>query len=138
MSRAAMLRRAALQLNFQPAKGRKNSGMYRAQNDLDTPTAATAMAPQGYGMDPNVTTWGGGILVERSIGKNETVYHLYVSRMTNECPLANWQTNSRVDHAVSNSITGPYTFQDVAIPTFSPTRIGNSWRSYFHCCEIDN
>jgi hypothetical protein len=39
--------------------------------------------------------------------------------MTNGCPLQNWGSNSRVDHAASESPTGPFKFVDVAIPTFA-------------------
>jgi len=69
--------------------------------------------PQGYGMQPNCTTWGGGVIFD---GKN---YHIYVSRMTNACPLSYWGKNSRIDHAVSNSITGPYEFKDPAVNTWA-------------------
>jgi hypothetical protein len=40
--------------------------------------------PQGYGMRPNVTTWGGGAIFDGS------KYHIYVSRMTNDCLLKTW------------------------------------------------
>mmetsp|Transcript_4254 Transcript_4254/g.6102 ORF Transcript_4254/g.6102 Transcript_4254/m.6102 type:complete len:406 (-) Transcript_4254:3-1220(-) len=70
--------------------------------------------PQGYGMTPNVTSWGGGIIHDNG------TYHLYVSRMTNNCSLSTWVKNSRIDHAVSTTgPTGPYYFHDVAINTFS-------------------
>jgi len=39
--------------------------------------------------------------------------------MTNGCPLSHWGKNSRVDHGVSDSITGPYKFDSVAIPTWA-------------------
>jgi hypothetical protein len=72
--------------------------------------------PQGYGMAPNISsTWGGGVIYN-SVGKE---YHMFVSRMTNDCLLEHWTTNSRIDHAVSQKATGPYTFQNVAIDTWS-------------------
>lgn len=76
--------------------------------------------PQGYGMPhsglKNITTWGGNIIYD-NVTKT---HHLYVSRMSNDCNLVDYQTNSRIDHAVSNTgPTGPFTFHDVAIPTFS-------------------
>lgn len=46
-------------------------------------------------------------------------YHIYVSAMANHCPLSTWGRNSRIDHGVSDTITGPYTLKDVAIPTWS-------------------
>jgi hypothetical protein len=72
--------------------------------------------PQGYGMTPNLTTWGGGILVEEQPEANK-IYHLYVVRMTNNCTLEHWTKNSRVDHAISRNPSGPFQFLDVAIPT---------------------
>ena len=76
--------------------------------------------PQGYGMPhaglKNITTWGGNILYDNATG----THHLYVSRMSNDCNLVSYTTNSRIDHAVSSTgPTGPYAFHDVAIPTFS-------------------
>ena len=100
-------------IRFVPTRGK-----HQRENISLTATAANAIAPQGYGMIPNITTWGGGILVE-PINSTNNMYHLYVSRMSNDCPLEHYGTNSRVDHAVSSSITGPYEFSDVAIPTFS-------------------
>ena len=46
-------------------------------------------------------------------------YHLFVSRMTNNCSLRHWRTNSRIDHAVSESVMGPYIFSDVAVPVWA-------------------
>jgi len=71
--------------------------------------------PQGYGMTPNVTTWGGGI-IDGGDGK----HHMYVSRMTNDCKLNAWTKNSRIDHAVSSKgPEGPYEFADVAVNTWA-------------------
>lgn len=90
--------------------------------------------PQGYGMLPNQTTWGGGILVEEV--EDHKVYHLYVVRMTNNCTLEHWTSNSRVDHAVSDSPTGPFRFLDVAIPVQShnpmPVRLPDGTFAIFH------
>lgn len=78
--------------------------------------------PQGYGMPQpaaglkNITTWGGNIIYDNTTA----THHMYVSRMSNDCNLVDYQKNSRIDHAVSTTgPTGPYTFHDVAIPTFS-------------------
>jgi len=69
--------------------------------------------PQGYGMTPNLTTWGGNIIFD---GEK---YHMFVSAMTNHCPLSTWGKNSRIDHAVSSSATGPYHLVDVAVNTWA-------------------
>lgn len=71
--------------------------------------------PQGYGMAPNLTTWGGNAIRDVNTGK----YHIFVSAMTNGCPLRNWVSNSRIDHAVADNIEGPYAFADVAVPTWA-------------------
>ena len=65
-------------------------------------------------MVPNVTTWGGGAIFD---GQK---HHLFVSRMTNDCSLDHWRSNSRIDHAVSTTgAQGPYEFVDVAINTWA-------------------
>ena len=69
--------------------------------------------PQGYGMAPNMTVWGGGAIYD---GKQ---YHSYISTMANHCPLSTWGHNSRIDHGVADTIVGPYKFVDVAIPAWS-------------------
>eukprot|EP01064_Diplonema_japonicum_P026915 TRINITY_DN3852_c1_g2_i1.p1 TRINITY_DN3852_c1_g2~~TRINITY_DN3852_c1_g2_i1.p1 ORF type:complete len:381 (+),score=65.11 TRINITY_DN3852_c1_g2_i1:41-1144(+) len=62
-----------------------------------------------YGYAPNVTSWGG--LPTRIDGK----WHIHVAEMINGCGLAAWKKNSRIVHAVSENMTGPYTREDVAI-----------------------
>jgi hypothetical protein len=79
------------------------------------PLPSLSSFPQGYGMAPNVTSWGGGVIYSNDDG----MYHLFVAAMTNQCTLRYWTTNSRIDHATSPNVTGPYTFQDVAISTWS-------------------
>jgi hypothetical protein len=69
--------------------------------------------PQGYGMAPNKTTWGGNILAAAG------AYHLFASAMTNGCGLGDWSSNSRIEHAVSTTPTGPYKFAQVAVPTWA-------------------
>jgi hypothetical protein len=72
--------------------------------------------PQGYGMAPNTTSWGGGVIYEPHSQK----HHIFVSRMTNDCKLSTWTHNSRIDHAVSSTgAEGPYEFADVAVNTWA-------------------
>ncbi len=74
----------------------------------------SAKSIQGYGMHPNVTTWGGGAIYD---GQK---YHLYVGAMTNKCPLSTWTKNSRIDHATAKDVAaGPYEFQDIVVNTWS-------------------
>jgi hypothetical protein len=65
---------------------------------------------QGYGMAPNVTSWGGNIIMDFG-----GTYHLYVAEMVNHCPLNTWGSNSRCTHATATAIEGPFTFSDVAV-----------------------
>jgi hypothetical protein len=88
--------------------------------------------PQGYGMTPKITTWGGGIIASRD-GK----HHMFVSRMTNDCKLNTWTHNSRIDHAVSSTgPEGPYTFSDVAVNTWAhnaaPVQLHDGTYAIFH------
>ena len=69
--------------------------------------------PQGYGVKPPVSSWGGNVLFDG------TAFHLYVAAMTNNCSLSSWETNSRIEHAVSKTIDGPYNRADVAVRTWS-------------------
>ena len=69
--------------------------------------------PQGYGIAPAVSSWGGDVLFDGAS------FHLYVAAMTNNCSLSSWETNSRIEHAVSQSVTGPYVRSDVAVNTWS-------------------
>ena len=44
---------------------------------------------------------------------------MFVAVMTNNCSLQHWKTNSRIDHVISDNVTGPYTWQDVAVNTWA-------------------
>jgi hypothetical protein len=72
-------------------------------------------APVGgaYGFSPNVTSWGG---VPVLVGDT---YHLLNTEIVNHCGLCNWGQNSRVIHATSKDLLGPYTFQNEALPLWS-------------------
>ena len=67
--------------------------------------------PQGYGMAPNLTAWGGGAIRNPKDGR----YHAFIHTVAHGCPLA-CGDNSRIEHAVSDNVTGPYAFSDVAVP----------------------
>jgi hypothetical protein len=70
--------------------------------------------PQGYGMvkslqaDAN-TSWGGNVI--NSGGE----YHMFVNAIANQCLLGSWAINSRIDHVVSDTVTGPYKYRDTAV-----------------------
>jgi hypothetical protein len=48
------------------------------------PTASRAV-PGVYGFSPNVSSWGGNIVLD-----DEGTYHLYVSEMVGDCGLKTW------------------------------------------------
>lgn len=64
---------------------------------------------QGYGMAPNLTSWGGNIVYYG--GK----YHLYVAEMANGCSLNTWGQNSQCVHATADHPTGPFLRQSIAV-----------------------
>jgi hypothetical protein len=69
--------------------------------------------PQGFGVAPNHTTWGGNI-----VRGADGLYHLFVAEMVNNCSLAAWETNSRCVHATSPKPDGPFEFSDVAVDVY--------------------
>ena len=76
--------------------------------------------PQGYGQQRGQgTTWGASVISEPGPGGGEMEHHMFVSVMTNNCSLAHWETNSRVDHVTSATPTGPYTWRGVALNTWA-------------------
>lgn len=76
--------------------------------------AGSAFPSVGYGLKPNVTTWGGNFIPGPD-GK----YHLFVAEMVNNCSLNHWGSNSQVSHAVSDAPNGLYTYVDAALPVWS-------------------
>jgi hypothetical protein len=88
--------------------------------------------PQGYGMAPNLTAWGGGAIYDE---KNKQ-YHSYVHVMNNGCPLRDTGTNSRIEHGIAANITGPYKFVDIAVSVDSrnsvPTQLLDGTYAIFH------
>ena len=104
--------------------------------------------PSGYGLERNAhparhgrnhtkATWGGNVIRDKT-GK----YHVsrldiaavwaaffsrwrsgqgYFAAMSADCPYSTWGSNSRVEHAVADNITGPYAFVDVAVPVWAHT-----------------
>lgn len=70
--------------------------------------------PQGYGMDRSRqrdanSSWGATILEDNG------TFHMYVNALGDQCLLEAWMRNSRIDHAVSDTAEGPYTFVDTAV-----------------------
>ena len=100
----------------------------------------------GYGMSPNITSWGASIIDIATIptaaatksvassgsssssssssksrggstGNATKRYHMYVTEETDGKGLNSWITNSRIVHAVSDSPFGPFVRKDVVSPT---------------------
>eukprot|EP01007_Sphenomonas_quadrangularis_P002684 NODE_443_length_1479_cov_149.490210_g327_i0.p1 GENE.NODE_443_length_1479_cov_149.490210_g327_i0~~NODE_443_length_1479_cov_149.490210_g327_i0.p1 ORF type:complete len:402 (+),score=90.41 NODE_443_length_1479_cov_149.490210_g327_i0:45-1250(+) len=69
--------------------------------------------PGGGIVEPAVSTWGAGVV------KRDGVYHMFFSEMVESCGLTSWQTNSRIVHATSSVIDGPYTRKNVTVPIWS-------------------
>ena len=67
--------------------------------------------PSGYGVAPNVSSWGGSIFHNDS--EPASLYHLYVTEEADGKGLSSWRTASQIVHAVSTSPLGPYTRRDV-------------------------
>ena len=76
--------------------------------------------PQGYGQQPGQgSSWGASVISEAGPEVTRLEHHMFVSVMTNNCSLAHWGTNSRVDHVTSDTPTGPYTWRGVALNTWA-------------------
>ena len=77
-------------------------------------------APGGYGVIPNVTSWGGSIWHNGS--EPGSLYHLFVTEETDGRGLASWISNSQIVHAVAADPLGPYTKRAVVSkpPTTNP------------------
>lgn len=79
---------------------------------LPRPRNASAAA---YGFDPNVTSWGGNIILG-----DDGLFHLFVAEMADDvgsfCGLKTWTSHSRVVHATAASPLGPFEKRDVALP----------------------
>ena len=80
---------------------------------------ATARSPVpglgGY-LNQSAWSWGGSPIR----GRDDGMFHLFASQLTNGCGLLHYQTNSEVVHLVSRAAAGPYTFRDVALARRGP------------------
>ena len=61
----------------------------------------------------NMSSWGGGAW------KFGDEWHLFVSRLDNHCGIGSYLLNSRVVHATSPDLEGPYTEKDSILPPFA-------------------
>ena len=62
--------------------------------------------------EPDYWVWGSSVVRD-----DEGLYHLYVSRFPKTLPFhPGWMVASEIVHAVSEHLTGPYRFSEVALP----------------------
>jgi hypothetical protein len=78
-----------------------------------SPTTDCGKACAYHAMDAKNTSWGGSVL--RHDGK----YYMAAAEMANGCTLGQWQTNSQVALAVSDTPEGPYVKQAVPVPPWT-------------------
>eukprot|EP01065_Artemidia_motanka_P004617 TRINITY_DN121_c0_g1_i3.p1 TRINITY_DN121_c0_g1~~TRINITY_DN121_c0_g1_i3.p1 ORF type:complete len:409 (+),score=155.10 TRINITY_DN121_c0_g1_i3:61-1227(+) len=68
-----------------------------------------------YGYKPNITSWGGGMYKA-----DDGLYHLFVSEMADDhgnfCGLKQWQSHSRIAHAVAKDPMDVFKRVDIALP----------------------
>ena len=89
---------------------------YEPWTGADCSTLDVLPAPpvRGYGMDPNIYTWGGSVAL-----LDDGLYHMYVAEMSGNCSLNSWGSHSLVTHATSPTPEGPFVRQDTALPVWS-------------------
>lgn len=74
-----------------------------------------AVKGEGY-QRQGLNQWGGNPFLAR-----DGQYHVLVTEMTLGCPIADYETNGQVVHAVSPTPMGPYTFNSVWKAPFATT-----------------
>jgi hypothetical protein len=63
----------------------------------------------------HLSTWGGSVLVD-----DDGVYHMWAARMTANCGIASWLSNSEIVHATSSTgPTGAFTTDSVVWPIWA-------------------
>ena len=61
----------------------------------------------------NMSSWGGGVW------ESGGLFHMWASRLDNHCGIDSYLLNSRVVHAVSSALQGPYVEADSVLPPFA-------------------
>ncbi|KAJ9458709.1 hypothetical protein DIPPA_16875 [Diplonema papillatum] len=82
---------------------------------LNETAAGNAAGYQKTESGANVSSWGGPVWHDAGNG----TYHMFVSEMINHCGLDTWASNSRIMHAVSDTLEGPYEAREELFPPFS-------------------
>lgn len=63
----------------------------------------------------NESSWGGSVIYSSSDNK----YHMFVADMSYNCNLTQWETNSRVVHATSDTPDGNYKQVSITVPIWA-------------------
>ena len=81
-------------------------------------------------------TWGGAVV--RDPDSPTSLFHGFFTEYLNHCPMTygTWSTSTRIRHATSETPQGPYTAQDVAVPTAAGNPVlarapDGTWLLYF-------
>ena len=69
---------------------------------------------QGF-READSSSWGGSIVYS----EQDSMYHMYPSRMAGHCGLNAWFANSAIVHAVSDTPLGPYAYSSTVIQPFA-------------------
>jgi len=67
----------------------------------------------------NTSSWGGAVLQDEN-----STFHMFASELVNHCGIDAWVSNSRIIHATSDDLEGPY------------ERIQEVWRVFSHEPEV--
>ena len=78
------------------------------------------------------SSWGGSVLLDAATG----TWHMYSAEMVNDCGIGYWTPNSRIVHATSSHVEGPYTRVGVVEAPFAhePNAVrtpGQGWASIY-------
>lgn len=80
-------------------------------NQLNIASMLQPIPQQAILKDSLYYIWGAS-----PIKGDDNKYHLFYSRWKKELGFMAWVTHSEIAHAVSDSLLGPYTFSDIALP----------------------
>eukprot|EP01052_Picozoa_sp_SAG31_P047737 SAG31_NODE_9688_length_1241_cov_1.491243_1_plen_232_part_10 len=72
----------------------------------------------GVNDNRSTSSWGGSV-IELNSSNGTREFWMFAAEFANHCDLGAWGTNSQVVAAVSRTPTGPFTRQNVAVPTWS-------------------
>ena len=86
--------------------------------DMEEPAFIDRLLPAPFNggfRDDNYWIWGSSV-----IRGEDGRYHMFASRWSKDVGFGNWVSNSEVVRAVSGTPAGPYTFEEVVLPSRGP------------------